>query len=238
MSGISGAGKTTALKGIKNADEYAAIFDTNLPNVKNATRIIEKILASDSNREVIVNYVHRDVIDVFINGVFPRAESEGRIVTVRHHVGYMKSYDTVAELQKIFSGNPRVSFQFIESKDGKQTLVDSFDKLQKPSYTEEEARKTLNDYVQRKYESENLPEHIAQAYLGRDFRPVRPSDSRRNGPGREQNLGQNQEANLTPKTNQSQSPKPGQDFTFTVTLSLQIYPFVAITIIECILEYV
>ena len=106
-AGGSGTGKSSALKGIdginEQMDDAAFVFDSNLSSINSALKKIEEAHAAD--KDIIVDYVYRDPLDAFENGVVARMlnnEAEaGRLVPSKvvagNHIGSLK---VVRELEE------------------------------------------------------------------------------------------------------------------------------------------
>lgn len=88
-SGMSGAGKTSALKNNaayqKVAENSATILDSNLSSLKSAQSKIAQVVQAGKRPEIF--YIYRDPVDGFVNGVVKRMltnEAEmGRIVPAK-----------------------------------------------------------------------------------------------------------------------------------------------------------
>lgn len=123
MAGGTGSGKTTALKGvIKNKgqtlDDFAAVIDTNLTTVNSAKSRIDPAL--ESGRSVNIQYVYRDPIEAFKNGVIPRALKTGRMVLPEVHGDtHAGSMETVIKLAEKYKDDPRVNIEIVDNSQGK-----------------------------------------------------------------------------------------------------------------------
>ena len=85
LSGGPGSGKTTSLDSLHQLTDLAhTIYDSNLTRRDGATRDIDA--ARDAGLEVGIIHTLRDPVVAFQDGVLPRAETQGRIVTIDQHV--------------------------------------------------------------------------------------------------------------------------------------------------------
>ena len=88
-SGMSGSGKTSALKNVGGfqdvADNAAVILDSNLSSFDSAKKKIQKTI--NAGKEPRIFYVYRDPVEGFVNGVVKRMkfnqEEMGRIVPTK-----------------------------------------------------------------------------------------------------------------------------------------------------------
>jgi hypothetical protein len=142
-AGGTGAGKTSALKKKFNEEgidpnDYAAIVDTNLTNIKSAKSRIEPALAT--GRPVTVSFVYRDPLEAYHGGVIPRAQKEGRAITADTHANtHASSIDTIKQLAAEYKDHPNVSIEIIDNSRGannsKRVMLDF---LHDKSYTKNE----------------------------------------------------------------------------------------------------
>lgn len=160
-AGGSGAGKTTALKKefadtSTDPNDYAAIVDTNLTNVKSAVSRIEPALAS--GREVHVKFVYRDPVEAYSGGVIPRATEEGRAVEAGTHAEtHAGSIDTIKEIADKYKDNPNVKIQVIDNSRGHNNSTPvSLDFLHNKSYTKGELETKIHQL---------LDNHLAQGKI-------------------------------------------------------------------------
>ncbi len=118
-AGGSGAGKSTARKtALDGLSEKAdIIYDGTMAKVESSLEKIDQALAS--GRRVSVVYVHRDPIDSWVNGVFPRAEAQGRAVPLDfHHDSHLNSRPTVETLMDIYKDAHYVEFRALDNSRG------------------------------------------------------------------------------------------------------------------------
>lgn len=149
MAGGSGAGKTSSLSKLMSVenhpplDDYAAVVDTNLANMKGADSRIGAALKS--GRSVEINFVYRDPAEAFMLGVVPRAARTGRIITEEIHAEtHAGSIATIKELAKKYKNDPNVQINVIDNSRGagNSTLV-PLDFLNDKSYSKDQVRSTV-----------------------------------------------------------------------------------------------
>jgi hypothetical protein len=161
-AGSSGSGKTTAVKNLlpKQIDSASAILDGNLSKYSSARdRIAEAVRAG---KRVVIDYVYREPVDAWINGVIKRmrtnAEEMGRIVPMSVFMENLKgSYETVKKL-----ADEGFKVYFIDNSlgGGKQKLMsrEKFDTITFDSSLEQklrtETKKLLDsgEITQQQYE--------------------------------------------------------------------------------------
>lgn len=155
-TGGTGAGKSTAVKGLADNKNYDVVFDTNLLDQKDATHKIDNALKS--GRNVDINYVYRDPIKAFTEGVYPRMKYEkyeGRPVNIDYHLGtHEKALNTIEKLQEHYKDNPNVKIHIIDNsgKIGEQKLS-NLDEVKKNNYLSKDANEQLNNFTDEKLQS-------------------------------------------------------------------------------------
>lgn len=166
--GISGAGKTTALKNLgHDAEDYASQYDSNLKDAASGKKIIDQAL--ESGRRVEVKYILRDPIKAFEDGVWPRflTHPEHRIMPIWGHIDNAKSVYAVVQLYDQYKDNPRVKFELIDNngaaEDAHPTTID---KLREVKYNLSEIEEHLNDFIKKQPINEIFTEKARDVFLG------------------------------------------------------------------------
>lgn len=134
-AGGTGAGKTTGLKFLKTADDSQIIFDGNLANEGSAIKKIDQAIAA--GKRVVVNYVYRDPIEAWVNGVMTRAMRQfeehgtGRTVPIDVHAStHAGARSTLDALVARYADNELVDVMVVDNSNGKgKTAVSTVDKL-------------------------------------------------------------------------------------------------------------
>lgn len=175
-AGGTGAGKTSALKKYfvdngGDVNDYAAIVDTNLTTLKSATERIEPALAT--GHDVHVNFVYRDPIEAYENGVIPRAAKEGRAVTAgahaETHAGSLAAIKQVAEKYK---DNPKVHIEIHDNSRGAgNSKVVNLDFLKDKSYTKSEIEAKIHSLLDTQLQEGKLTNEQHTIFKGED-KPV------------------------------------------------------------------
>lgn len=162
-AGISGAGKTTAVRSaLADLGDYPIIYDTNMNGFDSSKVKIEQALAKGYNVHVV--FVDRDPVEAYKNGVLPRAESNGRTVTPETHLNNGKSYETVPKLHDHYEKDPRVSFQVLDNNNGPGQQTESdIDSIRKKRYNEGEVKQSLNQELQKQYEEGKISQRVYEA---------------------------------------------------------------------------
>lgn len=147
-AGGTGAGKSTAIENISEIkalqDHADIVYDTNLNGYNSAVKKIDKILSVGG--DVVITYVHRDVIDSFINGSLPRAMRMGRTVPVVEHIKtHTDVAPTILKLIEHYKGNPdEVHFRVIDNSLGRNNAKEkNLDFIDEIRYNKDEVKKQL-----------------------------------------------------------------------------------------------
>lgn len=132
-AGGSGAGKST--HAAKNKSDAQIIFDTNMAGYQVSKNQINRAL--NAGKDIEINYVYRDPVESYTNGVATRAKETGRTIPVEEHARiHLDSQETIKKLIDEYKDNPRVKFTVIDNSDGGK--VKDFNDLQRKQYTREE----------------------------------------------------------------------------------------------------
>jgi hypothetical protein len=163
MAGGSGAGKTSSLREVmsdegKALDDFAAVVDTNLTDMKGAESRINAARAS--GRQVDITFVYRDPKESYADGVIPRALRTGRVVTDEIHANtHSGSIKTVQELIEKYKNDPNVDIHIVDNSRGRgnSTVLDeaeALDFFKDKMYSKDEIRAgaltALDDAVKNK----------------------------------------------------------------------------------------
>lgn len=169
-AGGSGVGKTHGLTSAGNLDKYAAIVDTNTPTVAKVGK------ALDTGRSVKINYVYRDPIDAFRNGVLSRAEKTGRTVPTDVHVStHTGSLAGIQKLAAHYKDNPNVKISILDNSGDKIREV-PLDFLADKGYNKGELQGKLNEQLNQAHNQKEISSetyHASQSSI--------PTDNGRNG---------------------------------------------------------
>lgn len=173
-SGGTGAGKTTAIKGIPAmraaVDDAHTIFDTNMNSLPSAVKKVEQAL--DAGADIMIVHVQRDPVEALTHGALTRAmhqEKEfgsGRTVPLREHARtHEGAAKVIQQLAERYKDDPRVDIQVIDNTRGKGGarvtdlgFVRSFD------YTGLEGK--LHDAVKAEHDAGRISEAVARATQG------------------------------------------------------------------------
>ncbi len=159
-AGGSGAGKSRALEHIESNPQV--IVDTNFANFNRAVKDVDEAL--EAGKQVHIEYVYRDPIQAFLNGVVPRMkrpdiESGGRrgvpyeISTSIHE----KSLKTIQLLAEHYKDNPNVQIKFSDNRYEKGKPHDLLlSDVKKITLDKEFINKTIKDELDRQYKAGEL----------------------------------------------------------------------------------
>jgi len=182
MAGVSGAGKTGAVRKLAPKDlNDDIVYDTNVASLESGVRIIEQALASNPEREVQVFYVDRDPIKAFEEGVIPRyldPEGDHRVLPIKAHLNNIKSREAIKQLYERYKDNPRVRFEFIGNYGEKGAYTEtSIENIASKVYNIDEIGAILEKGIKEKLNAGILTKEAADAFRGKtssihgDMRP-------------------------------------------------------------------
>lgn len=168
LAGGSGTGKTSAIKNVpilsENLKNSAVILDSNFSSIGSATKKIQEAISK--GKAIVIDYVYRDPIDSFENGVVKRMLSNpdemGRLVpskvVAENHIG---SWEVIKKLY-----NDGFDINFIDNSLGnKNTKLVDFEVLNKKiNYpTVEKLTEMFNNKAKQLYESGQITK---EQYIG------------------------------------------------------------------------
>jgi hypothetical protein len=169
LGGGSGAGKTHVVRAIGfSLDENALVKDTNLNNLNSAQRIIGASLKS--GHPVNINYVERDPVEAFTDGVYRRFKDpkrEGRLVPIEIHLRNLKARDAIKEIAEHYKNEPKVSVRAFENATGKPVRQIQLDEIKTLPYTIDEARIKLTNFVKEKYDTGQITKSEYAAFTAK-----------------------------------------------------------------------
>jgi hypothetical protein len=186
MAGGSGAGKTSSLREVMGPegnvlDDFAAVVDTNLPDMAGAESRIKAAL--DSGRNVDINFVYRDPKEAYANGVIPRALRTGRIVPDEIHAStHSGSIKTIQELAEKYKDDPRVDVHVIDNSRGRgnSTVVDEdkvLDFFKNKQYNKEEVRRGAHEALDDAVKNKQLTKEQRDEFISKQTEEASPKDS-------------------------------------------------------------
>lgn len=122
IGGGSGSGKSSIQ--FDNTSDAQIVYNTSMAPLQVAKNQINRAL--NAGKTVDINYVYRDPLSSFENGVVPRANETGRVVPiseiVRSHIGSRESID---KIQSEYAGDDKVNIKIYDNtgKKGEQKVV-------------------------------------------------------------------------------------------------------------------
>ena len=181
LSGGPGSGKTSSIRNIPELPDVAhTIYDSNLTRRDGATRDIEAAL--DANLDVGIVHVLRDPVVAFRDGVVPRAETQGRIVTIDQHVrNHGQARETFRALQKQYADNDRVGFTVIDNR-GSAPEVVGVDVLNHEEYNEDDVRRRITHALEDAHATGRISDAVYAATKGASAQGVAEDPGRRHPP--------------------------------------------------------
>lgn len=192
VGGGAGAGKSTLNVG--SVSEAQIIQNTNMAPYQVSKNQINRAL--NAGKDVEVNYVYRDPIDSFENGVVPRAIETGRAISIKEFIRtHLDSRETIKKLQNDYAGDNKVKINVIDNTKGKgQEQVSSFDKIKITDTTPEQLSIQLNTIADNLFKDGKISEQLYNQFTGKGGSEADQSTQQTNpdgtsggiAPGREQ----------------------------------------------------
>jgi hypothetical protein len=169
-AGGSGTGKSSALKGIpsisKELDGAAAVLDSNLSSYNSAIKKLKE--AQNAGKAAVIDYVYRDPLDSFENGVVKRmltnTDEGGRLVPSKVVAGnHIDSFDVV---KRLLGEGHAVRFVDNSLGAGKARLSTYSDIKNKAKYPSvEELTNRMNAVAQRLYKDGIITKQQYEGYI-------------------------------------------------------------------------
>jgi hypothetical protein len=123
-AGGTGAGKSTAVRGLEMDRPPEIVYDTNMNTYTSAERKVQQAL--DAGRDVSILYVYRDPVEALTGGALPRAERQraelgtGRTVPLSEHARtHLGVRDVIERLAEKYKGDDRVHIQAYDNSRGR-----------------------------------------------------------------------------------------------------------------------
>lgn len=169
-AGGPGSGKTTATGEIDTLKELLdtsqVVYDTTLQGFESGAKKIQAAL--DAGKEVMIVYVHRDVVEAFESGVIPRAIRDGRTVPYQYHIdAHIAAPQSIVKLQERFGDNENFVIEVVDNSRGKGEQVESdLDLLTNLGYNKQAVSNEIAELIESKYRNGELPESIYKGLKG------------------------------------------------------------------------
>jgi hypothetical protein len=113
MAGGNAAGKSTAVRVGRIADEATVVVDSTLSNPTHAERLIQMALMAEWRITIV--HIDRPVDDAF-RGMLQRSRTEGRVVTIRQLMASQRgAVESMRVLWDALRQNPRVVFKLLNN---------------------------------------------------------------------------------------------------------------------------
>lgn len=142
IGGGAGAGKSSLNVG--NSSKAQIVQNTNMAPYQVSKNQINRAL--NAGKDVEVNYIYRDPVKSFEDGVVPRAIKTGRAISIKEFIRtHLDSLSTIKKLQKDYDGDSKVKINVYDNTKGKgEEKISSFEKLNVKDYTPEQLSSELN----------------------------------------------------------------------------------------------
>ncbi len=187
LGGGAGAGKSTLNVG--SAKEAQIVQNTNMAPYQVSKNQINRAL--NAGKDVEVNYIYRDPVKSFEDGVVPRAIKTGRAISIKEFIRtHIDSLATVKKLQQDYEGDDKVKINIIDNTKGAgEQNVSSFDKIDIPTKTPDQLSTELQSIADNLFKEGKISETLYNQFKGKggaDISPVdtnAPTGSDGSGPG-------------------------------------------------------
>jgi hypothetical protein len=169
-AGGTGAGKTTSI--VNNIDTFevlqgaSIVFDSNFNSPKPCKRRVD--LALQSNCKVVIIYVHRHPVEAYMQGVIPRAQTQGRTVPILGHLRMHKdSISTFLKVFRAYEGNKDVSSLVLNNTGHEQeTFLSGIDALRSVKYDFDHLGFTIQSELKNAFEQGAITQALYEASCG------------------------------------------------------------------------
>lgn len=157
IGGGAGAGKSTTK--FDNTNDAQIVYNTSMAPEQASRNQVNRAL--NAGKDVDINYVYRDPVVSFENGVIPRAIETGRVLPiseiVRSHIG---SRETVQKLSTEYADEPRVNIRVFDntSEKGKQ-IESSFEQLP-AAISQDELTNKLSEIANELHQSGKISDSV------------------------------------------------------------------------------
>ena len=171
-AGGTGAGKTSGLKGLREADpriDRAELeYDTNMNKFSSAKEKVDEVLKSGRRAQVFFTY--RNPVESLDQGALTRAMDQeaqfgtGRTVPITEHLNtHIGSRDVMEKLQKEYGDNPNFRLVVIDNSRGRgNAVVSSLDKL--PKLDENKVRDELRQTLEKARAEKRISEKVYRGF--------------------------------------------------------------------------
>jgi len=171
-AGGTGAGKTSGLKGLREADpriDRAELeYDTNMNKFSSAKEKVDEVLKSGRRAQVFFTY--RNPVESLDQGALTRAMDQeaqfgtGRTVPITEHLNtHIGSRDVMEKLQKEYGDNPNFRLVVIDNSRGRgNAVVSSLDKL--PKLDENKVRDELHQALEKARAEKRISEKVYRGF--------------------------------------------------------------------------
>lgn len=171
-AGGTGAGKSSGLEGLRQADprinRAELEYDTNMNKYSSAKEKVDQVLKS--GRQAQVYFTFRNPAEALDQGALTRAMGQeaaygtGRTVPITEHLNtHIGSRDVMERLQKEFGDNPNFRLTVIDNSRGRgNAVLSSLDKL--PKLDENKVRDELRQTLEKARAEKRISEKIYRGF--------------------------------------------------------------------------
>ncbi len=174
-AGGTGAGKTVGSAVLGDSKPPQILYDNNMSSYDSSVNKIEKALAA--GKQVEIQYVHRDAMDAFANGMLPRATRMGRTVPIDSHVDtHTGAPETLLKIADKYADDPRVHIRVIDNTKGLgKAEIGSLDLLRDLDHTGLSER--LNKEADAQFAAGKISPEVYRGVTGRSEIPGNSAES-------------------------------------------------------------
>jgi len=161
-AGGGGSGKSSARAAQGEMFSKAqVIYDGVMSDFDSSKARIEAALAA--GKQVSIQFVSRDPMRAWVEGVLPRANETGRVVSLyAHAAAHRGAAQTIQRLAVHYKNNPNVDIQVIENHGGpKDIKLGRLDNLASVNYNDLEAR--LYEALDKEFQNGSISRQVYQA---------------------------------------------------------------------------
>lgn len=171
-AGGTGAGKTSGLSGLREADprinRAELEYDTNMNKYSSAKQKVDQVLKS--GRQAQVFFTYRDPVEALEQGALTRAMGQeadygtGRTVPLTEHLNtHIGSRATMERLAKDYADNPNFRLTVIDNSRGRgNAVLSSLDKL--PKLDENKVKDELKSALEKARDEKRISDSVYRGF--------------------------------------------------------------------------
>jgi hypothetical protein len=169
-AGGTGAGKTTAIRTSTQTQSLigsaAVVCDSNFNSFASAKAKVE--LALGAGLRAVVIFVHRHPVEAYLQGVLPRARSQGRTVSMEGHLRmHRDALKTFLRVQRALADYPQAAFLVLNNTGNEnEAFPADIACLKGLQYDQEEVFAAIKEGLDHAYRQGKISEALYMASCG------------------------------------------------------------------------